>query len=245
MYRELKADRIVETAEALALRIAERFPASGLSRLASELADVSRQAAERCREIRRPHRGYRFLAAIGVVLLLLAMAFIVRNLKATGEMWHVENLISEVNDLLGTIVFLGAAVIFMLSLESRSKRTKALDAMAELRALAHIVDMHQLTKDPEFILGRGKPTSHSPRRNLSPFELNRYFDYCTECLSLISKVGALYIQAFQDPVALSAADDLEELCTGLSRKIWQKILVLDRLTSRLSAPEAATAVKLD
>lgn len=243
MYRELNADRIVETAEALAVRIAERFPSSGLSRLASELTGVAQQASARCREIRRPHVGYRCLAALGLGLILLAMGFLVRNLKATGEMWHVENLFAETNDFLGTMVFLGAAVLFMVSLESRSKRAKALEAIAELRALAHIVDMHQLTKDPEYVLGRGHPTARSPHRTMSPFELNRYFDYCSECLSLISKIGALYIQAFQDPVALDAADDLEALCTGLSRKIWQKILVLERVQAH-AIPQPAPAIEI-
>ena len=38
----------------------------------------------------------------------------------------------------------------------------------------------------------------------------------------------LYVQAFPDPVALDAVDDLEDLCNGLSHKIWQKITLVDR-----------------
>ena len=66
---------------------------------------------------------------------------------------------------------------------------------------------------------------------MTPFELGRYFDYCSEGLSVIAKISALYAAALQDPVALEAADDLEALCTGLSRKIWQKISLLDRYAS--------------
>ena len=131
---------------------------------------------------------------------------------------------SGIND----VVLVGAGVFFLLTLETRIKRRRALTAIRELRAIAHIIDMHQLTKDPEPILRTGPPTAHSPKRSMTPFELSRYFDYCSETLAIVSKVGALYVQAFPDTVALDAVDDLEDLCAGLSRKIWQKIMVLDR-----------------
>ncbi len=44
---------------------------------------------------------------------------------------------------------------------------------------------------------------------------------------------ALYVQDSQDPVVLDAVNDVETLTTGLSSKIWQKIMILDTLeTSR-------------
>ena len=67
---------------------------------------------------------------------------------------------------------------------------------------------------------------------MTPFELSRYLDYCTELLSLTGKVASLYVQDFQDPVALDAVNDIENLTTGLSRKIWQKIMILDALNAR-------------
>jgi hypothetical protein len=101
-----------------------------------------------------------------------------------------------------------------------------LKAIHELRALAHIIDMHQLTKDPEVILRGGPATQSSPKRTMTTFEMSRYLDYCSEMLSLIGKVAALYVQRFDDPVALSAVDQIEDLTTGLSRKVWQKIMLI-------------------
>jgi len=226
VYRSLDPARIVETADSLALRVAERFPGSGLSRVAAEIAETVRQARERCEAIGRPHRGLR----VGIALLLgvgfAAVLVLALNLELTAEMWRVENFFSELNDLLGSAVFLGAAIVFLVTLEGRRKRTRALAAIAELRALAHVVDMHQLTKDPDTVLGRAPPTEHSPKRSMDARALMRYYDYCSEMLSVISKVGALYVEALPDPVALEAADDLEGLCTGLSRKIWQKAALL-------------------
>jgi len=48
----------------------------------------------------------------------------------------------------------------------------------------------------------------------------------SEALSLTGKVAALYIQRFDDPVALQAVNEVEGLTTGLSRKVWQKLMIL-------------------
>ena len=100
------------------------------------------------------------------------------------------------------------------------KRAKALDMLHELRSLTHIVDMHQLTKDPALI-------TSSPG-GMSPAELGRYLDLCSDMLSLIGKVSALMVQHFNDDVVLSAVNEIETLTTGLSRKMWQKITILER-----------------
>jgi hypothetical protein len=228
VYRSLQPDRIVETAESVAARVKERFPESGLSRVAEELTGVARRAAERCVEIRRPNLPLRVLMGGLVFVAVASVAYLLRHLEATREMWRVENFFSEMNDMLGTAVFLGAAIVFLASLENRWKRRKALDAIAELRALAHVVDMHQLTKDPEPLMRRAPPTASSPKRTMSPEELSRYFDYCSEMLAVITKVGALYVQSFPDAEALSAIDDLEDLCLGLSHKVWQKASLIER-----------------
>jgi hypothetical protein len=47
-------------------------------------------------------------------------------------------------------------------------------------------------------------------------------------LSLVGKVAALYAVDFEDEVVLAAVNDVENLTTGLSRKIWQKIVILYR-----------------
>ena len=150
----------------------------------------------------------------------------------TETVWDASNFIQASESLLGDVVFLGAAIAFLLTLETRRKRGRALDAINELRALAHIIDMHQLTKDPEMVLGHHAPTAAAPARNMTAFELNRYLDYCSEMLALVSKIAALYVQSFPDSAALAAVDEIESLTTGLSQKIWQKLVILDRYSGR-------------
>jgi hypothetical protein len=90
--------------------------------------------------------------------------------------------------------------------------------------------MHQLTKDPERMHVQGPDTRSSPKRTMTNFELNRYLDYCSEMLSLSGKIAALYVQDFPDAAVVAAVNDIEDLTSGLSRKIWQKIMILDEPT---------------
>lgn len=135
----------------------------------------------------------------------------------------VQLLEAGIND----IVLIGAAIFFLMSLETRYKRGRALESIHELRSIAHIIDMHQLTKDPERITNKNySNTDTSPRTNMTRFELRRYFDYCSEMLSLTGKIAAVYVQEFNDMVVLASVNEVETLCTGLSRKIWQKLSIL-------------------
>ncbi len=125
------------------------------------------------------------------------------------------------------IILLSLLLLFLVSLENRFKRRTTLRMLHRLRSLAHVVDMHQLTKDPDSVLRSTTPTIVSPERTLSEAQLARYLDYCSELLALISKLAALLAQHQQDAVVLSAVNDVETLTSGLSRKIWQKITILD------------------
>jgi hypothetical protein len=95
--------------------------------------------------------------------------------------------------------------------------------------MAHVIDMHQLTKDPTVVLQAHKPTAASPTRSMTQFELTRYLDYCAEMLALIGKLAALYAEHLRDAVVIDAVNDIENLTTNLGRKIWQKITILSAL----------------
>ena len=233
MYRTIRADKVVDTASSLRARVHARFPESGLLRVADELLDVARESQERCRWIARPNLPLR----MGVGLLLVGGVFgiaaiVVANVRMTESFWDLANFAEGAEALLANLVFLGAGIAFLVTLETRVKRRRTLSAVNELRALAHVIDMHQLTKDPEMVFRRHQATEVSPTHNMTALELNRYLDYCSEMLSIVSKIGALYVQSFPDSQALTAVDDIESLTNGLSRKIWQKIMILDRYLDR-------------
>ena len=228
-YRGLQPDKIIATIELLERRIGERFPGSGLRNVANELLQTSQEAVQRAEGIRRPNTALRCLIVLLVSSIAAIILLYVKNLRVNGDIWQLNNFAQLIDSSLASTVYIGAAIIFLFTLELRMKRARLLKAVHELRSLAHIVDMHQLTKDPERMTGRLPSTASSPKRTMTPFELGRYLDYCSELLSLISKIGAVYVQDFPDPVALEAVDELSTLTNGLARNIWQKIMILENM----------------
>ncbi len=225
-YRRIDAIAVHRTIVELEQRIAVLFPESGLRRVAQSVIEVAREATDRIERIRRPSIAIRvttwFLAA-AVLLILLTVPF---QLKV-GEVSTLTDGVQVLEAALSASFFIGAGILFLVTLEDRLRRNRALSAIDELRALAHVVDMHQLTKDPAMLLGLQVPSVEA-KRAYTPFDLQRYLDYCTEMLALISKIAVLYVQDFSDPVARGVVDEVEDLTNGLSRKIWQKIMLIQR-----------------
>src|SRR4029078_5251041 len=219
-YRELDDAKISQTLERLHRRIGERFPESGLCKVCDELIAVSRETVECVAYLRSPIWPVR----IGVALAIAAM-FVV--LFMTAKTQGLPGGWSELDSAKNSVVFLGVGAFFLMSIEPRLKRRRALKVVHQIRSLAHVIDMHQLPKDPERLLSPEPDTSSSPVRTMTPLLLGRYLDYCSEMLSVSSKLSALLVQYFDDPVLLGAVDGIETLATGLSGKIWQKIQLLD------------------
>ncbi|MCX6923653.1 MAG: hypothetical protein NT154_10670 [Verrucomicrobia bacterium] len=231
-FRRLEAAKIIETVKALHDRIEERFPGSGLGKVVHELQQVAEETVARTRWIQQPHLLLRCVAALLSLGIIVLLTFLVAHVKQFN-FDDFTNSVQALDASISSVVFVGAAILFFLNWEHRIKRDRALKAIHELRALAHIVDMHQLTKDPESYAGQGLRPGRHGRRAMTPFELNRSLDYCSDAMALISKIAALYVQTFQDPVLLDAVDDVEDLTAGFSRKIWQKISILENLRRAL------------
>lgn len=230
MYRMLRPENIVRTLETLGQRIGERFPGSGLSHVSSDLIGLARQTSERIQFVSRPHWGVRALLAL-VILAALAvitgLAFMAANLKGSDQL---SDAMQGVEAAVNLTIVLGGAAFFVSTLETRWKRARALKALHEIRSIVHVIDMHQLTKDPS-MLGAAR-TSSSPNRDMTPFELTRYLDYCSEMLSLTAKCAALYAENLSDAVVVDTVGDIERLTSDLSSKIWQKITIVQGLEGR-------------
>jgi hypothetical protein len=206
------------------------------------LLGVARASVERARRIRSPRLLPR---AISVVLLLAMAALLVyAGLHARPPPGTIDafELVQGIEATLSGFVLLGAVVLFVVTLEVRFKRKRTLEALHELRVLAHVIDMHQLAKDPERIFDGFAETASSPHLELTPFQLDRYLNYCGDLLALLGKVAAWYLQGFQDEVVLGAVNEIEDLTNGLSRKIWQKLMLLDQMKQRgCEGPSASSA----
>jgi len=225
----LEAEPVLDTVRRLEGRIAARFPERGLRRVAAELVDLTADVGRDAAGIQGRIRTVRMLSRVGVALVLAATALAVvlaaRTAvdEGTGDgldwLFLVE---SSINDL----AYAAIALYFLYTVPERMQRGHTLELLHRLRSLAHIVDMHQLTKDPERLNPSFEQTAASPNPGLDRAHLEHYLDYCSELLSLVSKTAALCAEESRDSVVLETVSRIEQLTNGMSRKIWQKISVL-------------------
>ena len=265
----LQADKIISTLQTLETRIRERFPDSSLGAVAGDLVAIATDAEQKAIWFGKPIAWLRGLCwAISILIVVASVCTLwllapqgsadgfnatiakadtgkpayVAKVDPSGDEdgigWaeFIQLLEAGIND----IVLIGAAIFFILTIEGRLKRGRACDSVHELRSIAHIIDMHQLTKDPERITNKKYlRTTNSPAAYLTPFQLRRYLDYCSEMLSLTGKIAAVYVQDFNDSVTLASVNEVETLCSGLSRKIWQKVSLLQEIEEPDAAAESS------
>lgn len=225
----LGPERIVDTIRTLRDRIDERFPDSGLGQLCANLHVIGEHTKTRLDRIERPNIWLRSGTWMMALLVVVGVAAVLRAvlIELPGGFDNAFEALTVLESGIQDVVFVGVGLAFLVTAENRLRRHRALGFIRELRAVAHIVDMHQLTKDPHRMLHPTPDTASSPTRSLTRLELGRYLDYCSELLSLTSKLAALYAERLSDSVVLQAVDEVETLTTGLSGKIWQKIMMLD------------------
>jgi hypothetical protein len=228
-YLHLDAFVVAATTDSLRARIVARFPDRRLGHVAGEI----RQSVDRAARAghRPPLRRIVWLACsvlatiivvatVAAILIVVSDAIDLADGRASFD-W-LPLLESAIND----VAFAAIATFFLLTLSQRLDRHAILAELHRLRSLAHVIDMHQLTKDPERLLSQPEPTDASVPQTMSIAELGRYLDYCSELLSLVAKTSALYAQVSHDALVLDTVSEIENLTNGLSRKIWQKIALL-------------------
>ena len=233
-YRSLDHTCITRTAETLAARVESRFPANGLNGVAQALVVLARDAAKDAEDLAKPVWWLRALTALcviaGAMVFIFIGTFISFDRISTGAFEFVSGVEASINTIVLSIV----GFLTLAKSEERIKRKKVLEGLHRLRSVIHVIDMHQLTKDPDALSANFKPTAASPSRIMDPQQLARYLDYCSEMFSITGKLAALYAQAVNDEVVAGAVNDIESLGSNLSRKVWQKIMLIDAKVGRRS-----------
>lgn len=229
-YEKLEAEAVLATAERLQARINARFPDRNLGRVAERLVDVAsdvERAAARSTWVK-------VLRVVGSVLIVVIVtlsaaslvAAIVELVRSAGSTlaW-----LAAVETIVNDVVYAGIAVVFLWVLPSHLERRRILGELHRLRSLAHVIDMHQLSKDPEQVSPTYTATAESVRHGLDADQLHHYLSYCSEMLSLTAKTAALCAEHSADAVVLENVSNVETLTTELCSKIWQKISLLPRV----------------
>ena len=225
-YRQLDESKIIATLTALRDRIDNQFPDSGLGRVADEMIAVGSEVADCSDYLKAPNWPIRIFAGL-LITAMIVVLYLASPPIDLPEGAHKFSGVQSIAAVLNIVAVVSVAVLFLLRLETNLKRRRAHGVLHELRSLAHVVDMHQLSKDPA---GRRLPEpeiTESPKGAMSPPSLGRYLDYCTDLLSLTGKLSALLVQRFKDQEVMSEVNEIEALTSALSGRIWQKIRLLE------------------
>lgn len=236
-YSELDAVHILSTLRTVETRTQQSFPGSGLGKVAAELHEVGQAIVLLVAKLRHPIWALRVLTLIGIVGLIAIAVWVfymALTISPSGQDGLMETL-QAIESVTNELIFLTLGIIFFATLENRLKRRAAIDSLHRLRSFAHVIDMHQLSKDPNNVL---QPETPSDPRFKSPEDLVHYLDLCTDLLSINSKLAALHVQYFQNNEVLNNVSEVEALSHELSRKIWQKIMILDVMLKEQKVPPA-------
>jgi hypothetical protein len=229
-FQRLDPVAVQATVDRLVLRISRRFPDRHLGDVAVELSGLVREVTEQSSADRRSTRVVRLACRIGagciIAIALIAIGLAIREAHHNGGGIRGFEWLSVLESGIIDVVYAGVAVYFLLFLPDRLTRRRLLTLLHRLRSLAHVIDMHQLTKDPERLRPRFHETDVTVPIHMDAAQLANYLDYCSELLSLVAKTAALCAEESTDALVLDTVSEVETLTTGLSRKIWQKISLL-------------------
>ncbi len=229
-FQRLDPTAVQATVDRLVMRITRRFPDRNLGRVAAELSGLVGEVSEQSSADRRRNRAIGLACRVaGIAIVAVAITAIVLAVRdalpdsggVRGFQW-----LSVLESGIVDVVYASIAVYFLMSLPNRLTRRRLLALLHRLRSLAHVVDMHQLTKDPERLQERFHGTDATIAFTMDAAELANYLDYCSEILSLVAKTAALCAEESTDALVLDTVSEVETLTVGLSREIWQKISLL-------------------
>jgi hypothetical protein len=227
-YKMIDGALIAQTLVRLQARIKERFPSGNLQHVCATLTDIANSTVMRADQLRRPNLFVRMAVGFVIVMGIGFALFATSQLHLNDADFKSVSVVSTLESLVNLGLLMAAAIFSLVTLETRLKQKDTLKALHELRSIIHVIDMHQLTKDPSV---EGETAlSSSPLRDMNSYALVRYLDYCSEMLSLAAKLAALYAQDISDLAVVDAASDIEQLATNLSQKVWQKITILQTRT---------------
>jgi hypothetical protein len=239
-YDRLDAARVEVTLSQLHQRIVTAMPGR-------HLADVVDQVRQVVVGIKRRSRSTPWQTAVrvgswvSVALLVALIVTAVVSAVRTGGSEDVRGVewLGVVESGVNDVVFAAVAIWFLQSVPRRVERRRLLRILYQLRSLAHVTDMHQMSKHTP---GERVPEDTDlPHRVMDEASLVRYLEFCSSLLSLTSKAAALCGENTTDAVVLDTVSEIETLTANMSRKIWQKISLLRLAPRERPAPFLAEA----
>jgi hypothetical protein len=213
-YSDFDHQRLLVTMDRLCRRVGRDFEGRGIARVANELRGKVQPVQDATevafRAVLRARAAAWFLIALVVIAELVALGFTYSDVVSGAGPTRSFDWAPLLESTINLVVFAGVAVYFLLlHLPERLQRTRLLEQLYGLRTLAHIIHMHQLSKDHS-----DPPMTRS--------EYVAYADYCSEMLALAGKAATLISKHTSDPTVLETVGSVELLANELSSLALQK-----------------------
>ena len=226
----LQAEKIEKAIDDLEQGIKEILPGRKIADVCQDLKEVIYEAKKK--SLRNKTQSFtrkKFVKLFLIAaLILLATSFITLGLSYLlnflGSNIGLEEGL-QLTDTAITLLLPSIAYIFYrLKDNIKTYRSEVLQDLHKLRMLSHIIDVKQLNKTPEWLDWKEQQSKHG--RKLDRPEKAFYLEFCSQMQSLIGKIAVLYIRDVNDPALITAVNEIETLTTGLSRKTWQKLMLM-------------------
>ena len=213
---QLDPSKIIETAENLARRISESLPGSNLAGLATLLVQIARDTNQRVHQARKPIIAIRLASGTAIGGCLLGLWYLLRNVHTRSEFSNVAEFLGAADTAFNFLVALAGALWFLITLEGRLKRKKALDSIQELREFIHVIDATQLYYTPDLYVKDGEIPNKARRFD------HTYLLFCSQMLGVISNLAALYTRGSAGDSVMQASADIEMFAAALTSKLYSK-----------------------
>ena len=207
--------KIIETAENLARRIGDSLPASSLAGLAAQLrgSHVRPMIAPAARS---PNYAIRAASLLAIAATILGLWYLVSHIHTRWEFGTITELFEATDAGFNLLVLLAGALWFLITLETRFKRKKALGFIEELREFIHVIDVTQLYYTPD--LYKVDSANSGTSLNID----YTYPLFCTEMLAVISNLAPIYTRGAVGDSILRAVSEVEMLANAVSAKLLSK-----------------------
>ena len=234
-FDRLDAAHVVATLDRLHQRVVTSMPGRHLADVVDEVRRVLVGIEEGARGARwrAAVRAVSWVAITGLVVLIVGAVVSAVRTGLASEDVHGFEWLGVVDSGVNDVVFAAVAIWFLQSLPARVTRRRLLRVLYRLRSLAHVIDMHQMSKDTtEYV----PDDVDAPLRPLDEAGLVLYLELCSDLLSLTAKAAALCGEDTTDAVVLDTVSEIETLTASMSRKIWQKITLIRTAPPQRSSP---------
>ena len=145
---KLEPEKIIDSVSILEKRISDRFPDSGLKDVCREFLMLAEKTKKNISYISKPNIPLKVFSYLIIAVGLGGIIFSFSLINFKVKTFDLEKLVSISNGMFNNLFLIGAAFLFLITMESRINRKLAIKSLHKLRVISHVIDMHQLTKDP-------------------------------------------------------------------------------------------------